>query len=190
MSALPQYDQFLFERALEYLRTVDDIRSGLTNVVRSAAAILGSDCASLYLINWQVTALEPYILINIPADYLEGCSSVALGTQCCGRAALHRIPWAVVDMWTDPQFSDCAVAARKSGMRSGISVPIMISQEECAGTIGVQFRHVFEPYLNEVARLSMFARLVSTAILTDMRNHDLSPEEWISMQLSAGPVAA
>lgn len=184
-----EQDQVFFDRGLEYLVTINDIRPALTNVVRSAAATLGSDCGSLYLLQRTTSTLEPFVLINIPDDYLAGCSSVPLGAQCCGRAALHRMPWAVADMWTDPLFADCAEAARQSGMRAGFSVPVMVD-EECVGTLAVQFRYAFEAHQPEVARLSMFSRLVSLAIQRDMRARNLGPYDWVDTELAVGPLAA
>ncbi len=183
-------DDGFFERGLEYLRSIDDIRAGLTNIVRSAAAAVGSDCASLYLVNESTQTLEPYILVNIPATYLKGCASVPLGRQCCGRAALYKMPWAVADMWTDPLFSDCAEAARHSGIRSGFSVPVLLTSEECVGALGVQFQHVYQPGPSDIARLTMFARLISMAIQTDMENRNAVAADWVSTQLATGPLAA
>ncbi len=182
-------NDFFFESGLDFLRGITDVKEGLTAIVRSAAATVGSDCASLYLVDDSTAALEPYILINVPDAYLQGCASVPLGTQCCGRAALHRVPWAVVDMWNDPLFADCADAARKSGMRSGLSVPVMLG-EECVATLAVQFQHVFQANQADVARLSMFARLISMAVLNDIEAQNLDPKLWVSRQLETGPIAA
>ena len=183
-------DLLFIDRGLDYLRKVKDFRAGLTGIVRSAAAIMGSDCASFYLLRQSTASLEPYILVNVPDQYLKGCRSVPLGTQCCGRAALHKVPWAVADMWSDPLFIDCSAAARESGMRAGFSVPVMLFEEECLGTLAVQFRHVYEPKHSDIARLRLFARLISVAALAEMKDRDANYRDWVTRQLAAGPVAA
>lgn len=141
-----------------------DLKATLTNLVRSAANAVGSDCGSLYLLNRSQGCLEPYILVNVPEEYLAGCESVPLGKQCCGRAALHKMPWVVADMWTDPLFADCREAAIASGMRSGFSIPVLNIRGACLGSLGVQFRRPFVPSVYDLERQRLFAQLIAFAI--------------------------
>lgn len=157
-------DSEFLEAGMRFVLASTNLKVTLTNLVRSAVNAVGSNCGSVYLLDKTGTRLEPYILINFPPEYLEGCSTVELGHQCCGRAALHKIPWAVQDMWTDPLFIECREAAKKSGMRSGFSVPILNAREECLGTLGAQFHEPYLPSLYDLERHRLFAQLISFAI--------------------------
>ena len=141
-----------------------DIKTTLTNLVKAAAQAVGSDSGSFFMLNAATGRLEPYVLVNVPEDYLAGCSTVPLGTQCCGRAALHKTPWVVSDMWTDPLFSDCREAALKSGMRAGFSVPVLAANGDCIGTLGCQFREPYSPDLYAIERSRLFAQLIAFAV--------------------------
>lgn len=179
-----------FQRGLDYLHHADDISAGMVNIVRAAGAALGSDCVSLYLLNSKAGALEPFVLVNIEESYLRGCSSVPLGTQCCGRAALHRVPWAVTDMWNDPLFADCAEAARQSGVRARFSVPVLIPDDQCIGTLAAHFYRVHEPTRADIDRLTLFARLISIAIVNHVNARKLKVSDWVAEQLERGARAA
>ena len=184
---LPEDHSLFFDRGLTYLRNVEDSGAAMANIVRSAAAAVGSDSASLYLLKQSTGMLEPLVLVNIAPEYLKGCAAVPLGTQCCGRAALHKIPWAVSDMWEDPLFADCASAARESGLRAAFSIPVMLPDDECIGTLAAHFRRVFEPGLKEIDLLTIFARLISMAVVADIKEQNLSVQDWISARLKQGP---
>lgn len=157
-------DHEFLEAGMKYVLTSTDLKTTLTNLVRSAVHAVGSTSGSLYLLNRSTNRLEPFILINFPDEYLAGCQTIELGKQCCGRAALHKMPWIVEDMWSDPLFADCREAAKKSGMRSGFSIPVMNAKDECLGTLGTQFQETFVPTLYELERQRLFAQLISFAI--------------------------
>jgi GAF domain-containing protein len=183
-------DLLFVDRGLDYVRNVKDIRAGLVNIVRSAASALGSESASFYLLQQRTDVLEPFILVNIPDAYFRACSSVPLGTRCCGRAALHKTPWAVIDLWNDPAFADCSVAAVESGLRASISVPVMMPADECIGTLAVHFRSTHEPRHAEIALLSLFARIISLSLIAELEKRNTNYRDWISEQLAEGPRAA
>lgn len=157
-------DHEFLEAGMRYVLTSSNLKIALTNLVRSAVHAVGSTSGSLYLLNRSTKRLEPFILINLPDEYLAGCQTVELGKQCCGRAALHKMPWIVEDMWSDPLFADCREAAKKSGMRSGFSIPVMNAKDECLGTLGSQFQELFTPTLYDLERQRLFAQLISFAI--------------------------
>ncbi len=161
---MPSSDDNFLNAGFRYILAATDLHTTLTNLVKAAAQAAGSDCGSLYLLNKGLGVLEPYILVNVPEDYLAGCKVVPVGTQCCGRAALHKMPWVVEDMWTDPLFSDCREAAQKSGMRSGFSVPVLAASGECIGTLGCQFREQHCPTTFDIERNRLFAQLIAFAI--------------------------
>lgn len=160
-------DYEFLSAGFRHILGTSDLYSTLTGLVRAAANAVGGESGSLYLLNKRTGVLEPYILVNFPDDYLAGCSAVPLGTQCCGRAALHKMPWIVEDMWTDPLFADCREAARRSGMRSGFSVPVLAANGDCLGALGCQFTDRYSPDSYAIERNKLFAQLIAFAIARD-----------------------
>lgn len=57
--------------------------SYLATMVRLAAEIADADAASLFLVDGSV--LKPYIIYNLPEEYIAGIGSVRVGSQCCGQ---------------------------------------------------------------------------------------------------------
>jgi GAF domain-containing protein len=158
------YDRNNFlEAGKRHVDSSTNHRTTLENLVRWAGQIIGSNSASLYLLDTSSGNLHPSILWNIPDSYLGGCKEVPLGTQCCGRAALHKTPWIVTDMLEDPTFADCREAALASGMRSGFSVPVM-HDDQVLGTVGYQFVNPHVPGSDEIARATDMAELVAYAL--------------------------
>jgi GAF domain-containing protein len=181
-------DHLFLIRGLKYIETAENLRSALANIVRSAVQAVGSNSGSLYLLRQSSGSLEPYVLVNFPEEYLKGCSSVPLGTQCCGRAALHKVPWIVSDMWEDPLFKDCREAAMESGIRAAFSIPVLIANGECIGSLAAHYRSIHEPTQSELERLRLFAQLLSVAIATERdRSKTKIDDEWLSAELTKGP---
>lgn len=158
------------QRGLLYLEDSKDFKAALSKVMYSLVTAVGSDSGSVYLLDAEKGVLEPYVLVNFPAEYLKGCSTVALGQQCCGRAALHKTPWVVENMLTDPLFTDCAEAAHAAGFRSGFSVPILAGESNCIGTLGFQYRTPFTPSNHEIDLVSSFCELIAAAISKQINN--------------------
>ncbi len=139
-----------------------DTKTSISALVRFAAATSGSDMGSLYLLDPADRLLKPYVLINLPASYTQGCEAVPLGAQCCGRAALHKRPWFVPDMWTDPLFVDCRRAAMAAGIRAGFSVPVISATTgNCLGTLASHFYEIHHPDQETVESFQMLAELIA-----------------------------
>lgn len=142
-----------------------DIKSSVASLVRFAAATSGSDMGSLYLLDPADRLLKPYVIINLPERFTQGCETVALGTQCCGRTALHKRPWVVHDMWSDPLFIDCREAAMASGIRAGFSVPVMDKDTgACLGTLASHFYEVYRPDERTLDSFYLLAELIAFAL--------------------------
>jgi GAF domain-containing protein len=155
---------------MEYVASSKDSMAVLRALVEAASASVGSNMGSLYTLDHSRGVLTPLILHNLPETYTAGCSEVPLGTQCCGRAALHHVPWIVSDMWSDPLFTDCREAAMASNMRSGFSVPVLDAHGKCLGTLASHFNTSFTPSAYDVERQSLFAKLIAFAMARQQHN--------------------
>ncbi len=156
-------DEHFLEAGRRFISGSDSVTAALTMLVKAFGKFADSDSSSLYLLDPTQGVLVPHILHNFPDEYLAGCRTVALGSQCCGRAALHRQPWIVSDMWTDPLFADCQEAARNAGMRAGFSIPVL-DGDRCLGTLGCQFLQPYVPSRDVLHRGQLVAILVAWAL--------------------------
>ncbi|HYE25701.1 MAG TPA: GAF domain-containing protein [Clostridia bacterium] len=163
MSFSSEDSKFLV-RGFEYVAKSANLQATLENLVKVASECVGSNGGSLYLLDAKRGVLTPCVLYNLPEEYLAGCAEVPLGTQCCGRAALHKVPWTVCDMLTDPLFADCREAARASGIRAAFSVPVLDANGDCLGSLACHFREPYEPTTYALERNRLFAQLIAFAI--------------------------
>lgn len=159
-------DRFDFLRAgHRHISDSKNLKETITGLVRMAAASSGTDMGSLFLLNRTQGLLQPYCTYNLPESYLAGCTTVPVGTQCCGRAVLHRIPWVVEDMWSDPLFADCRQAARTSGIRAGFSVPVITEDGDCLGSLASHFREAHRPGQDTIETSQMLSSLIAYALI-------------------------
>lgn len=158
-------DMSFLTAGMEYLAKSKDLRSTIERLVRLAANACGTDMGSLYLLDATDNYLRPFALVNLPPEYTAGCSAVGLGEQCCGRAALHKMPWAVEDMRTDPLFLACRDAAATAGIRAGFSVPVMDPEGAVLGTLASHFREPYHPDMYALERSKLFAQLIAHALV-------------------------
>ena len=133
----------------------------LTTLVRIACDIADAQAASLFLVDGPV--LRPYILYNLPREYVAGIGTVRVGTQCCGRAVEHRKPWIVTDMLTDPLFAEGRDGAAASPIRAAFSVPVLQGDEAIA-SLACHYATAHTPNRLDVERNQVFARLIAIAL--------------------------
>jgi len=143
-------------------------------LVRLAGEGANSQSCSLYLLNEDKTHLVPSIVIGLPESYIAGCGDVKVGTQCCGRAVLHKKPWIVSDMLTDPLFADARQASVDSGIRAGFSVPVISSTGDVLGSLGCHYRQPYRPTPIDIERNEIFAKLIAFALEEDHRHIEVA----------------
>ena len=142
-----------------------DLEATISQLVQKAVQISGSDMGSLYLLDDSKSVLRPFMTFNLPQEYVDNCKEVAVGTQCCGRAVLHRMPWVVEDMLTDPLFREAREAAVRSGVRAGFSVPVITETGECLGSLAAHFRQPHAPTADVVQLMELCASVIAAAIV-------------------------
>jgi len=157
--------EFDFLRAgHQHIAHSSNLKQTISGLVKMAISTAGTDMGSLFLLEKSDRLLHPFILLNLPDSYLEGCSTVPVGTQCCGRAVLHKIPWIVEDMWSDPLFSDCRQAAKNAGIRAAFSIPVIDDGGECLGSLASHFREVHRPGHETIETLQTMGNLIAYAL--------------------------
>ena len=111
----------------------------LATMVRLACELADAHGGTPFVVDGPV--LCPYIVYNLPEEYIEGIGTVRVGSQCCGRAVEHKKPRIVSDMLTDPLFADVRDGALASPIRAGFSVPVMDGNH--ASNLDIERNQVF-----------------------------------------------
>ena len=133
----------------------------LETMVRLACDIAGGEAASLFVVDGDV--LRPYIIYNLPIEYVAGIGEVRIGSQCCGRAVEHKRPWIVTDMLRDPLFSEGREGASNSFIRAAFSVPVFAGDKVIA-SLACHFTEPHSPTDLDIERNQHFARLIAITI--------------------------
>lgn len=126
-----------------------------------ACEMANAQGATLFIVDGSI--LRPYLIYNLPAEYIEGIGTVRVGTQCCGRAVAHKKPWIVSDMMTDPLFEEGRAGALNSPIRAGFSVPVMDGDRAIA-SLACHFSNPHTPSELDIDRNQVFANLFAIAI--------------------------
>ncbi len=133
----------------------------LAKTVRLACEIADAHGASLFLVDGDV--LRPYIIYNLPEEYVAGVGEVRLGTQCCGRAVESKKPWIVTDMLRDPLFAEGRKAADRSPIRAAFSVPVFQGDGVIA-SLACHYTAPHTPSALDISRNEHFARLIAISL--------------------------
>jgi len=130
----------------------------LAKTVRLACEIADAEGGSLCLVNGDV--LQPYIIYNLPEEYIAGCGEIRVGSQCCGRAVEAKKPWIVTDMLRDPLFTTGREAAQNSRIRAAFSVPVF-QGEEVVASLACHYTSPRTPSALDIDRNEHFARIIA-----------------------------
>jgi GAF domain-containing protein len=158
-------EQRFLENGERFIAGSSDLNKAVEDLVRIAAESAGSNMGALYVLDENGGLLKPAVLVNLPDDYVKGCGPIPVGQQCCGRAVLHRLPWYVEDIWNDPFFPpETRDAAKRAGVRAGLSVPVLTSTGKCVAALSAHFPHPHTPAQDDIRRHSLFAQLIGYAL--------------------------
>jgi GAF domain-containing protein len=136
-------------------------RTHLLTLVRIACELADAKGATLFLVDGPV--LRPYIVYNLPKEYIDGIGTVRVGTQCCGRAVEQKRPWIVTDMLNDPLFSDGKKGAIDSPIRAGFSVPVL-DRGTAIASLACHFEIPHTPSPLDIERNQVFANLIAITL--------------------------
>lgn len=140
----------------------------LARMLGVACEMANAQGATLFIVDGPV--LRPYLIYNLPTEYIQGIGEVRVGEQCCGRAVEHRKPWIVTDMLTDPLFSDGVAGALASPIRAAFSVPVMDNDTPIA-SLAVHFDRPRTPSKVDIERNEVFAKLFAISLRTRLPLH-------------------
>jgi GAF domain-containing protein len=133
----------------------------LAKMLGVACDVAGASGATLFVVDGS--ALRPYIVYNLPTEYIKGIGTVRIGTQCCGRAVEQKKPWIVSDMLTDPLFAEGRGGALESPIRAAFSVPV-IDRDVAIAALACHFTNPHSPTPLDVERNEVFAKLIAISL--------------------------
>ena len=133
----------------------------LATMVRIACELADAHGGSLFWVDGDV--LRPYIIYNLPEEYVAGIGTVRVGAQCCGRAVEHKKPWIVTDMLTDPLFADGRDGAVATFIRAAFSVPVLDGDNAIA-SLACHFTAPHTPSPLDIERNQVLAKLIAIAL--------------------------
>ena len=136
-------------------------------MVRIACELAEAKGATLYLVDGPV--LRPFVIYNLPKEYIDGIGTVRVGTQCCGRAVEAKRPWIVADMLNDPLFAEGRKGAVDSPIRAAFSVPVL-GGDSAIASLACHFDVPHTPSQLDIERNQVFANLIAITL----RGTDLS----------------
>lgn len=130
-------------------------------MVRLACELADAQGASLFWVDGPV--LRPYIVYNLPEQYIAGIGTVRVGSQCCGRAVEEKKPWIVTDMLTDPLFAEGRDGAMATLIRAAFSVPV-VDGENVIASLACHYTAPHTPSPLDIERNEVFARLIGISL--------------------------
>jgi len=160
-------DMALIQQGLQHIQAGTAVSSTLHELVQLAVSAAKAEGGSLSLMDEERQVLKIKVTVGLPEEYVKGCGDIALGDQCCGRAALHRKPWIVTDMLTDPLFATAREASAMTGIRAAFSVPVIQANGTVLGSLACHYRRPYTPTAYEVERNHLFATLIAFALVRD-----------------------
>ena len=146
------------ERSRLRLDSPDMAHHYLEMLVRLACEIAEAYGGSLFVVDGGV--LRPYVIYNLPEEYIAGIGDVRIGTQCCGRAVEAKRPWIVTDMLEDELFVDGRNGATNSLVRAAFSVPVL-EGERAIASLACHYTVPHTPTALDIERNQHFARLIA-----------------------------
>ena len=128
----------------------------LQQVVEGVAALLGTDKAALWVTDPVVRELYPVAWTGIPNEEISP-RRIAFGEGAGGRSVADRKPVLVIDL-DEPRSAAFRAGARRLGIRTVFSTPMLTITGEPMGTITTYHSAETEPGERERGLVELYAR--------------------------------
>jgi hypothetical protein len=165
----------------------DGLSLAIATYVDLAVESSGASGGSFYVRNVTREVLVPYATIEIPPAFTRLCGDVRVGDQCCGRAVLHKKPWIVANMLTDPLFASGGDAVANSPIRAGFSVPVLEASGECVGALGCVFQEPHTPTPEQISQNEIWADFIARTIADARRVASSIPQNVLPFASLSSP---
>jgi serine phosphatase RsbU (regulator of sigma subunit) len=142
---------------------VQEVLDALTRVIEELAPGV---LASVLLADPDGTHLRQGAAPSLPRFYNDAIDGIAIGEGMgsCGTAAHRREPVVVADIAADPFWNGYHEVARRAGVASCWSTPILSASGELLGTFALYHRVPHTPDAADLALSASFARIAGLAV--------------------------
>jgi len=144
--------------------------------------------ASILLIDQESQRLRHGAAPNLPAAYNEAIDGIAIGPAVgsCGSAAHRKEPVFVIDIATDPLWSEYRELALAHGLRACWSFPIRSTQGEVVGTLALYHRETCAPVEKDLEIVGFVVRTAGIVIARALTEFELRTSEARYRQIVEG----
>ena len=141
-----------------------DVESVLREVLRAAMAVQDTGLGLLSLCDGEHPGLRLGVHAGLDDDFLRHVETVSPGDGPCGTAYVERRRVVVEDTEVDPIYAPYREAARRVGVRSCHSTPLISRRGTTIGVLSVLFAEPHRPSDREMRLMDLYARIAADSI--------------------------
>jgi PAS domain S-box-containing protein len=141
-----------------HLSTTLELRPILEEILRTAAAIKGTDLGLLSLCDADQNELRIGASLGFSEELLNAFERVPSGGGPCGRCFRERQPVVVEDVEIDPLFAAYRDVARRAGFRGVHCTPLITRSGDILGVLSMHFHEPRRPTSRETHVIELCAR--------------------------------
>jgi signal transduction histidine kinase/PAS domain-containing protein len=136
-----------------------DLIEGLNETLGAVIALLGADKGVLQLLDPQRRVLAIAAQRGFEQDFLDFFREVTADTDSsCGRALRKNERFIVEDIEQDGPFEPFRPVMRRAGVRSVVSIPLIVADGSVLGMLSAHFSRVHRPTEQDLRRLDLYIR--------------------------------
>jgi serine phosphatase RsbU (regulator of sigma subunit)/anti-sigma regulatory factor (Ser/Thr protein kinase) len=128
----------------------------LEQVLQVVTGLLGTTRGAVWVIDPAAEELYPVAWLGLPDEAMDGLRP-AYGVGSVGRAVVERRA-VLAEVETDPSFASLREEARKRGVVSAFSMPMLTLTGEPMGTLTAYYDTLIEPSKRAVTLVELYAR--------------------------------
>jgi PAS domain S-box-containing protein len=141
-----------------HLSTMLELRPILDEILRTAAAIEGTDLGLLSLCDADQNELRIGASLGFGAEFLSTAERLPSGDGPRGMCFRERRPVVVEDVETDPLFAPYREIARRAGFRAVHCTPLITRSGDILGVLSTHFHEPRRPTNRETHLIELCAR--------------------------------
>ncbi|MEX2221618.1 MAG: ATP-binding protein [Candidatus Rokuibacteriota bacterium] len=165
------------------LTSLLDVESVFREVLRAAVAVHGAGRGLLFLRHAEKAGLALGVHVGFDEEFLQHVEFVPSGAGACGTAYAEGRRVVVGDVETDPVVAPYRDAARRAGIRSCHSTPLITRRGDIVGVLSVLFVEPYRPSDREMRLMDLYARIAADSI-ENARLHQRLQQELLDRQQS------
>ncbi|HZC25326.1 MAG TPA: GAF domain-containing sensor histidine kinase, partial [Candidatus Binatia bacterium] len=136
-----------------------DLIEGLNETLGAVIALLGADKGVLQLLDPHSGVLTIVAQRGFEQDFLDFFREVTAETDSsCGRALRKNERFIVEDVELDGPFAPYRPVMRSAGIRSVVSIPLIVADGSVLGILSAHFARVHSPTEQDLRRLDLYIR--------------------------------